>query len=232
MKKKRLSCIGFYYKILLIFAFVFPNACVAQLTTDMVSIINHGLSYNTKKKELIKEQIVNNADKIFESDSFYSEKNPIVVIFFDYSCGHCKLIDQRILSLHAQHPHVKIIYKEFPIRDKNSRFAAKSSIASRSQGGHERFHQALFQLHEITPYSVIEAAKKVNLNIPVLTREMESTETYQVISDNYALAKQLKLVGTPGFVIYSSDKDQKPHIYYIQGALNWQTLEELILGSK
>jgi protein-disulfide isomerase len=68
-----------------------------------------------------------------------------LVEFFDYRCGYCKRVAGAVTQLQKDNPRVRVVYKDFPILGESSELAAKAALASRAQGKHQAFHEALPQ---------------------------------------------------------------------------------------
>jgi len=80
--------------------------------------------------------------------------------------------------------------------------AARAAIASRKQGKYLLFHKVMMEANSSFGEGAIMAmAESVGIDAARLRRDMRSPETDAVIRRNYALAKRLKLNGTPSFVI-------------------------------
>lgn len=79
------------------------------------------------------------------SDLQQGPSSPIVE-FFDYHCGYCKRAEGTIQKLLADHPDIRLVFKEFPILGPESTLAAKAGLAANQQGGYLKFHQALMTL--------------------------------------------------------------------------------------
>jgi protein-disulfide isomerase len=211
---------------------LFPFFVSAAITPDMITIISPSLLGNSSPKEIaeLKQSIITRETEIFETQDLLKIEHPVLVEFFDYTCGHCKQMAKRLSSFTAKHPNIQIIYKEFPIRGDQARYAARAAIASKQQNQYVGYHRALMYYNDLTNSAVIHQAEKLKLDIKQLKRDMESKETYQIISNNYALAKALKISGTPTFVIYGIDLNKKPHIYYVQGSLERTELKRFLYG--
>lgn len=202
------------------------------LTPDMITIINPSVMGSGKAdlKALMKQRIIENHQSIFETDNIDMQQNPIIVEFFDYTCGHCKNMARRIAHYINKHPKITLILKEFPIRGPQARFAARAALASKHQSKYMIFHKKLMDFKGITNHAVMEQAKKINLDVTKLKQDMQKAETYQTISNNYSLAKSLKVTGTPTFLLYGQDKQNKPHITFISGELNEAELDYYLYG--
>lgn len=125
-----------------------------------------------------------------------------LVEFFDYRCGFCKRAAGAVAQLQKDDPKVRVVYKDFPILGEPSEMAAKAALASRAQGKHQAFHEALLaSKNEITKDEVLRVAAGVGLDAIRLEREMDNPEWQVVIDRNRALAKELGINGTPGFIV-------------------------------
>lgn len=125
-----------------------------------------------------------------------------LVEFFDYNCGYCKRSHPERKEAVKKDGKVKVIYKEFPILAASSSEAARAALAANRQGKYEAFHSALMT-HEgrLDTNAIRNVAKDVGLNIKKLEEDMGDPAIQKEIDDNIALARELGIRGTPGFVI-------------------------------
>jgi protein-disulfide isomerase len=125
-----------------------------------------------------------------------------VVEFFDYRCGFCKRVAGVVTQLQKDDPRVRVVYKDFPILGEASEMAAKAALASNAQGRHQAFHEALLTSKaEITKDQILRIAGDVGLDAKRLEADMAKPEWQTVIERNRALAKELGITGTPGFIV-------------------------------
>lgn len=147
-----------------------------------------------------------------------------VVEFFDYRCGYCKRAAGAVTQLQKEDRRVRIIYKDFPILGEASELAAKAALASKAQGKHQAFHEALLaSTGDMTKDSILSLAGKVGLDVKRLEADMVNPEWQAVIDRNRALAKNLGISGTPGFIVGTE---------LVPGALDVNGLRELIARAK
>lgn len=144
--------------------------------------------------------------EIFNNPKTPTAGNPdgsiYLVEFFDYQCGHCKAMGPIVKSLTKNNSKVKLIFKELPIFGGASRYAAKMALASTVQGKYYVFHNALFNVKgPLSKSKVLKIAKRVGLNVSKLKKDAEKPWVTKQLRANFRLAQQLKLVGTPAFII-------------------------------
>lgn len=143
-----------------------------------------------------------------------------VVEFFDYRCGYCKRAAGAVTQLQKEDRRVRVIYKDFPILGEASELAAKAALAAKAQGKHQAFHEALLASSgDMTKDSILSLAGKVGLDVKRLEADMVNPEWQAVIDRNRALAKNLGISGTPGFIVGTE---------LVPGALDVNGLKELI----
>jgi len=150
--------------------------------------------------------LAQNKDKLFNDPASPIAGNPkgdvTLVEFFDYQCGYCKTVLADVHKLIKEDGKLKFVFKEFPILGPASVMASKAALASRAQGKYEAYHNALMghrgQLDEAT---ILKLASSVGLDTDKLRKDMESPEVQQALGANLALAEQLGIRGTPGFVV-------------------------------
>lgn len=129
-----------------------------------------------------------------------------IIEFFDYQCGHCKAMAATIEDILKSNPNIKLIFKELPIFGGNSRFAAKAALASTAQGKYFAFHNALFNAESaLNPTVIFNIAKSIGLDTDKLKQTMNKPWINRELRNNFLLAQELRLVGTPAFIISNKD---------------------------
>ena len=143
-----------------------------------------------------------------------------VVEFFDYRCGYCKRVAGTVTQLQQDDPNVRVVYKDYPILGETSELAARAALASKVQGKHLAFHEALLASEEeLTQETIVVLATAVGLDTEKLHRDMESPTIQTTIERNRALARELGINGTPGFIVGTE---------LVPGALELKDLKKLI----
>ena len=143
-----------------------------------------------------------------------------LVEFYDYRCGYCKKAASSVTELQKEDPRVRVVYKDFPILGESSELAAKAALASQAQGKHQVFHEALLASHaDMTREEILKIAVTVGLDVKRLETDMANPAWQAVIEKNRALAQDLGISGTPGFIVGNE---------LVPGALDLNGLKELI----
>jgi protein-disulfide isomerase len=125
-----------------------------------------------------------------------------------------------VTQLQKEDPRVRVVYKDFPILGEPSELAAKAALASKAQGKHQAFHEALLaSKSEMNKDEVLRIASDVGLDANRLEADMANPEWQTVIDRNRALAKDLGISGTPGFIVGTE---------LVPGALDVKGLKDLI----
>jgi len=143
-----------------------------------------------------------------------------VIEFFDYRCGYCKRAASAVTQLQKEDSRVRVVYKDFPILGEASELAAKAALASYAQGKHQVFHEALLAANgDVTKDAILAIAGEVGLDAKRLETDLANPEWQTVIDRNRALAKDLGISGTPGFIVGTE---------LVPGALDVKGLKDLI----
>lgn len=143
-----------------------------------------------------------------------------LVEFFDYRCGFCKRAAGAVTQLQQDNPRVRVVYKDLPILGEASELAAKAALSAKIQGKHQAFHEALLASKgDMTKESILAIATEVGLDAKQLEIDMLKPDLQTIIDRNRALAKDLGISGTPGFIVGTE---------LVPGALDLKGLKELI----
>jgi len=181
------------------------------------------LKKQTETKQRIDEVLVSKANEIYFHPDDPVGGNPngdvTLVEFFDYRCGYCKRVHDTVLKLVKDDGNIRYVYKEFPILGAESVFAAKAALASNYQKKYTAFSDLLMRSRgKYSKEKVFKIAEKAGLDIPQLEQDMNKHEDLinSIVQRNYALAQQLDITGTPGFIIGNT---------IIRGAADFNTLK-------
>ncbi len=156
------------------------------------------------------ESITKNASLIFNSPRGVTLGNKdgdvTFVEFFDYNCGYCKRAMADMLDLMKNDPKLKVVLKEFPVLSDGSVDAAKVAVAVRMQDPTGQkyldFHQKLLGGRGPADKArAMAAAKEAGLDTAKIEKDLASPEVKATIEENFKLAEDMGLNGTPSYVI-------------------------------
>ncbi|MGH6944004.1 MAG: DsbA family protein [Geminicoccaceae bacterium] len=124
-----------------------------------------------------------------------------LVEFFDYRCPYCRHVVASLRELLGDDPELRIVFKDLPVLGADSVRAAKAALASRLQDRYVPFHFALMASEDLSLDGIRATARSVGLDPDRLVADMNAPEVQRAIDDNYRLAQELGIEGTPAFVI-------------------------------
>lgn len=159
------------------------------------------------------EKIQTSGDKLYNdptSPVIGNAKGDVVLVeFFDYNCGYCKMAFKDIQTLVNEDKNLKVIMKEIPILSESSHTAARYALAAEKQGKYWEFHQQLMNNGANGEALLDKAAKNAGLDLEKLKKDADSTEIRTTLEKNLELAREIGISGTPAFVI--ADKALRGH---------------------
>jgi protein-disulfide isomerase len=152
--------------------------------------------------------VAKNAEEIFNSPRGVvlgnKDGDVTFVEFFDYNCGYCKRAMADMLDLLKNDTKLKVVLKEFPVLSEGSVEAAKVAVAVRMQDPKKYldFHTKLLGGHGPADKArALAAAKDVGLDMARIDKDLASPEVKATIEENFKLAEDMGLNGTPSYVI-------------------------------
>jgi protein-disulfide isomerase len=212
-------------------AMIMPQPALAQSFTEqqkseIQKIVREYLLANPDvleevSAELTKRQAVAEAAKQASavkkhSDALFNSPRGVVlgnregdvnfVEFFDYNCGYCKRAMIDMMDLMKVDPKVRVVLKEFPVLGQGSVEAAQVGVAVRMQDPSGKkyldFHQKLLNSRgQIDKAKAVAAAKESGLDMARLEKDMASPEVKATLEENFRIAEDIGLNGTPSYVI-------------------------------
>jgi protein-disulfide isomerase len=183
-----------------------------------------------KIQQAASKAISNNIKDIFSNPDSPVIGNPsgdvTLVEFMDYQCVHCKEMTPVIGDLIKANPKLRVIFKELPIFGPTSEYAAKAALAAQKQNKYAAFHDAL--MNDSNPLSkdeVLKIAKSVGLDTDKLEKDINDPSVDKQLKDNFRLAQELNLVGTPAIVVGNR---QGSKTAFVPGTASKENLQQLI----
>jgi protein-disulfide isomerase len=124
-----------------------------------------------------------------------------VVAFLDYACGYCRASLPTLAQLVASDSQIRVVYREFPVLGDESVVAARWALAAAEQGKFKPFHDALYAGGQLSEAEIEAAADKVGLDKVRARKFAYSPAVEREIATNHQLGGQLRVRGTPAWVI-------------------------------
>ncbi|MDS9468095.1 DsbA family protein [Paracoccus sp. MBLB3053] len=128
-----------------------------------------------------------------------------LVEFVDYRCGVCKRVHPELEKLISADGNIRWIVKEFPILTQESDLAARFAVAVLQEGGdaaYKKVHDALMETRGPVNLETLGAlADKVGVEKSTVLNRMNTEEVSAVLRKNHQLAEQMRIMGTPTFII-------------------------------
>ncbi len=124
-----------------------------------------------------------------------------VVEFFDYRCGYCKVTAPQILKLIADNPDVRFVFKEMPIFGDVSDTAARVALTPAGKAKGLQLYRLLMAEKNLTEAALDRHLVSLGIDPAAAREAAKSPEITDQISDSLTLAQDLKIEGTPAFVV-------------------------------
>lgn len=124
-----------------------------------------------------------------------------LVEFTDYACGYCRTSVPEVEALIAANPDLKVVIRELPILSPASADAARWSLAAAEQGKFEAFHKAMFAAGRPSAETIEAAATRAGLDLGRARKVIAEPRVAAEIDQNLNFARQLRIDGTPSWVI-------------------------------
>jgi protein-disulfide isomerase len=124
-----------------------------------------------------------------------------LVEFTDYACTYCRQSVADVDALVAANPDLKVVMREYPILSRESIDAARMALAAAQQGRYARFHAAMFRLGPPTAQAIEAAAREAGVDLAQAQAAIASGMFDGHLQGNAAMAGELGISGTPGWVI-------------------------------
>lgn len=126
----------------------------------------------------------------------------IIAEFFSYQCPNCRMMPPVIEKLISEHKNLQVMLIGWSFEGNDDIYAAKVDLAAQKQGKYYDLYTALMKEPGVlTQESIEKVAKSIGLDMDKLHTDMNDSAIDKSLKSNFDLAKDLKLVGTPTFII-------------------------------
>lgn len=155
-------------------------------------------------KAAIKDNFAKIADE--KNTGVYNKNGKKVIIeFFDYNCGYCKLAKKAIDEVVKSNKDVKVIFRDFPIFGGNSELAARYAIAVAisNPSKYYNFASVLFENGADKESKIKEAVTKAGLKLDVIEATLKNKKSVidERLKQNREIGTMLGIQGTPAFIV-------------------------------
>jgi protein-disulfide isomerase len=151
------------------------------------------------------KQVASSGDAIFEPFPGAVLGNPqgkvTLVEFTDFACTFCRSSIPDVEALIKENPELKVVIRELPIIAPTSPDAARWGLAAAEQGRYPAFHHAMFAAGRTDAASIESAARAAGLDLDRARRFTADPKVAAEIEANLAHARDLRLEGTPAWVV-------------------------------
>ena len=147
-----------------------------------------------------------------------------LVEFYDPRCPYCRRMLPAIQALIQHDPKLRVVYKDIPVLGPASVLETRAILAAQRQGGYEKMQVALMSNPaQPTDALIRDTAKSLGLDPAKLAADMNGPAVTHQIDANLALAHDLKVEGTPVWIVGDS---------FIPGAVDQAALESAITAAR
>ncbi|MBL1147857.1 MAG: DsbA family protein [Pseudomonadota bacterium] len=200
------------------------EAIVLDVIKDNPQVILETVNAYLQKQQGERQQVAleEHSSRLFKGSPIAGnpEGDVTVVEFFDYRCGYCKRAWETVDRLMKEDKNLRVVFKDFPILGPESETAARWALAAEKQGKYLEFHHELMTHRGAFDVDTLSAmAEKLGLNAGRMRQDAQSADVSTTIQMNRALANDLGITGTPGFVV----EDQ-----LISGAVPYESMVDAI----
>ncbi|WP_375650317.1 DsbA family protein [Bartonella sp. OT172YNZD] len=163
--------------------------------------------------KLEKQNKYENQIQILEKEIFHSPHdavlgNPngkrVLINFFDYNCGYCKISYSDIEDLIKEYPDLKVIIKDLPILSSDSMAAHTVAYAFRKQfpEKYPQFHKMLLMYQgRANESKAIKVAVSLGADEKKLRNAIKDPTLQNAFRENIQIASTLHITGTPSYII-------------------------------
>ncbi|WP_052050124.1 DsbA family protein [Leptolyngbya sp. KIOST-1] len=159
--------------------------------------------------QTIVTQVIGSMDRaslLGDSPTRGNPNAPIVLFkFSDFQCPYCVVAAGNMKSFVGNHEDdLLYVYKHFPLTQIHPEAmpSAKAAWAAQQQGQFWLYHDGLFANQaRLGEELYVELAEAMGLDVEQFNRDRASAEAEAAIQQDLDLAEQLRLQGTPSFIM-------------------------------
>lgn len=198
-----------------------------EIIAQAIQILNDRA--DAASRESNKQALLKNSDLLLNDPLSIVLGNPegdvTLVEFYDYRCPYCRQAHEKIKQLLASDPGVRLVLKQFPVKDRPgetpvSLISARLAKVAHEQGVFEAFHDAMFEAEPpLTRARVFQIARDAGVNMDKILDQMSNPEITRHLRETMILANAIGATGTPTFVMGE---------FVIPGAVEYEIFLQLV----
>jgi len=116
-------------------------------------------------------------------------------------CGYCKRAFGDVMDILKTDGNIRLVIKEYPILAESSVDAARLALHAAEAGQFENVHQKLMQWRGSITNAMLEDLATTHGITSFSINNRNSDPVMALVNRNYDLGQQLKIDGTPAFII-------------------------------
>lgn len=190
-----------------------------QVIVEAVQALQQQAQVEGKKREgEMQAEMPKHTQEIFANKAQWKptigSENPKVVIamFVSYQCPRCRSAELVVEKMLQERNDVQVMFVYWPFEGNEDIYAASMALASQKQGKFYEFHRALMRVTGFLSQGLIDkAAQEVKLDLAKLQHDAKDAAIETELKDNFKLAQDLKLIGTPTLFV-ANNKFTKVHL--------------------
>ncbi len=149
-----------------------------------------------------------------------------VIDFSDFFCIPCRDIAKTLDQMAEKNKWLRVVYVDYPMLGEKSIFAAKVALAASYQGKYLQLHHAMLQADKpLEKEEIFKLAKKQNINLVQLNRELEGRKVPKNLLDNLFLGNAFGIKELPTLIIGYT---HSPHQTTVFTEIDPKEVEKLI----
>ncbi|WP_273756137.1 DsbA family protein [Bartonella sp. MM73XJBT] len=180
-----------------------------EIMIEMQLVLQEKLEKKSAQDAQTQASIINFLKKeIFHSPHDAVLGNPngkrVLIDFFDYNCGYCKMSYSYIENLIKEYPDLRVVIKDLPILGPDSMATHTVVHAFRKQfpEKYPQFHKALLTSESRTNEAkAIKIAVSLGADEKKLRDAIKDPNLQSPFKENIQIASQLNITGTPSYII-------------------------------
>lgn len=125
-----------------------------------------------------------------------------IIEFYDTRCPYCRTMEPVMAELLKGDTRLKLVIKDLPILGPNSLIESRALLAAQQQGGYFKLRPAILALTGTTTRDTLrDLADHQGLDGARLLHDMDDPVIKARLEANLGLAPQLRIDGTPAFIV-------------------------------